>query len=242
MTAASTCWTRRDSLVWQATYHIALGLASIMVSGPLAGIVMAQEARSADEQSCAKAATIVRAFDQAIVRSGSLASEGPGKLEERSYAVARLLGCGAIGGHAGAESIRTTRHLTDRDAIVALTSPYRTFRDTAVIAAAVEVATDATATPVARIVALRTMWLVQTGKAWYGIEEMYPPRTRAPDAHPTARCGEGVQTDHTAPRWEHGAEPPAGFEAALQAVAKRLRADATQPPEIRAAALCVLLP
>lgn len=231
-----------SAVVRRDASRVLLGMCLVTLPTPRAAILFAQTSRVEDAARCTQAATLVRAFDESVVRSGSLANQGTGKLEERGEAVATLLRCGATGGRAAAATIRLTRHMMDREVILTLTSSYRTFRDTAVIAAATEVASDAAASTVARVVALRTMWLVQTGKFWFGIEEMYPPKVGTADEIRMARCGEGVQFAEKRPSWEVGVEPPPGFATTLQAVANRLRDDASQPVEVRVAALCVLVP
>lgn len=227
--------------VWAAGLRLLLGVALVLASVSRGTDILAQDISEAKAQECQKAAQVVWAFDQAAVRSGGVASQGSGKLEERSLAVGTLLGCGALGGRAAAATIRLTRTLSFSGGLTALVLPFRSFRDTAVISAALEVATDASASGDARVAALHTMWIVQTGKFWLGYDEMVP-RPKSVDEWQLPRCGQGVQVAESAPYWEIGAEPAPGFGAELQAVAKRLRADPSQPAEVRAAALCVLIP
>ncbi len=226
---------RRDSMCE------VVGLVAI-VSGLVIGTAaQAQEGGQPDPNKCRQAAHVLRAYDQAVVRSRGQANQGSGKAEQRQLAAARLLSCGPVGGVEAAFTIRLTRTLSDPTTLEELVGPFRSFRDTAVVNAAVEIATDASASVPARLFALRTMWVIQTGKFWMVYDELVP-RQEAPDAQPTARCGQGLQVADATPSWRIGSAPPAGFEAELQAVARRLRADLAQPLEVRAAALCVLLP
>ncbi|MHB1311828.1 MAG: hypothetical protein ACYC3L_07400 [Gemmatimonadaceae bacterium] len=201
----------------------------------------AQELGGDAAKRCSQAAQVLRAYDEAVVRSGGHANEGGGKAEQRQLAVAQLLSCGALGGAEAASTIRLTRALADPAMLNVLVGPFDNFRDTAVVSAVMTVAADASASVPARVFALRSMWVLQTGKFWVGYEELIPRRASPGDAS-VATCGRGLRVAEAKPTWSIGAEPKAGFEVALRALAQKLKADATQPVVVRAAAGCVLYP
>lgn len=210
-------------------------LALFAVSHPLP----AQGNGTSDQPECRQAAQRLHAYDQSVIQSGGHANEGNGKQEQRQIDAARLLTCGAGGGIDAAATITQTRLLTDTSALDELVGPFRNFRDTAVVNAAMAVADDPTAAVPARVFALRTLWIIASGKYWMGYEELLPTDA-ATDAAPAARCGSGVALTDAAPYWVVGAEPAAGFEAQIRALAERLRTDASQPLPVRAAATCAL--
>ena len=220
----------------------ALFSAATVLAG-FAGITpaRAQGLDQTDTVICSQAAQVLRAYDEAAVRSGGHASQGSGKVEQRQLAVAQLLNCGALGGLEAASTIRSTRKLTDSALLYELVGPFRNFRDTAVVNAVMTVAADASASVPARVFALRTMWVLQTGKFWMGYEELIP-RRESPNEAPVTTCGRGLRVADGKPHWNIGVAPAAGFESALRTLATQLKADASQPVEIRAAASCVLYP
>jgi hypothetical protein len=199
----------------------------------------AQSDQTADD--CSRAATLVRAYDEAAVNAGGHADQGQGKMEQRQIAAARMLSCGALGGVTAASTIRATRSLTDTTALEELVGPFRYFRDTAVVNAVVGVATDPAASVEARVFAIRAMWVLRTGKIWIFYGQMLPTAESTP-ANPLAACDDGVLMSHDTPFWSDGVAPPAGFEAQLLALANQLMADTSQPMAVRAAATCARRP
>ena len=207
----------------------------------LASCAFAQGNDAALRADCRHAAQVVRAYDQAAVRNGGHASQGSGKAEQRQLAVAQLLSCGALGGIEAAATIRSTRKFADPVLLDELVGPFRNFRDTAVVSAVMSVASDAFASVPARIFALRTMWVLQTGKFWVGYEELIP-RRESPNEALITTCGRGLRVADGKPSWNVGVAPAADFESGLRTLATQLKADASQPVEVRAAASCVLYP
>lgn len=187
--------------------------------------------------ACAKAAQLVRAYDQSAINSGGHANQGNGKQVQRQLAVAQLLSCGAIGGTTAALTILGVRTLTDTAALVELVGPFGNFLDTAVVSAAVNVAADPSASVPARIYALRTMWVLRTGKFWIGYDRMLQT-SASTSANPAAFCDDGLEVTDAKPYWTVGAQPPAGFGAGLIALARQLVADPSQPLAVRSAAIC----
>ena len=199
--------------------------------------VSAQGVGNDSTAACARAVNLVRAYDQSVINSGGHASQGNGKQEQRQLAVAQLLRCGATAGNTAAATIRGTRLLTDTAALVELVGPFGNFLDTAVVGAAMSVAADASASEPARIYALRTMWVLRTGKYWIGFDRMLPT-SAATTARPAALCADGLQVTDATPYWTYGAQPPSGFGAVLVALARQLVADRSQPLAVRSAATC----
>lgn len=237
--AASVLPTART--VERGALRSLLGVAVVLAAFTGGPSARAQGTDSTDATKCRQAAQLVRAYDQAIVRSGGQASQGQGKAEERQIAAARLLRCGAFGGIEAAATIRVTRALTDPAMLNELVGGFGSFRDTAVVNAAMEVAADASASVPARVFALRTMWVVQTGKFWLQYEELIPRKIFS-DAAPFPTCGHHLVVSEGKPIWDVGVAPPAGFESALRTLAERLKSDVSQPAEVRAAASCVQYP
>jgi hypothetical protein len=188
-------------------------------------------------EACDKAAKLVMAYDQSVMHSGGHAAQGNGKQEQRQIAVAQLLGCGATAGKTAAATILGARLLTDTASLVELVGPFGNFLDTAVVSAAMNVAADPSASVPARIYALRTMWVLRTGKYWIGFDRMMPTAA-ATIARPAALCADGLQVTDATPYWIYGAQPPSGFGAALVALARQLVADQSQPVAVRSAATC----
>lgn len=199
------------------------------------------QAAAADSVRCAQAANLVRAYDQAMVESGGHAVEGGDKREQRQLAAAQLLACGAEGGTTAAATIRSARFLSDTAALNELVGPFAAFRDTAVVNASMSVAADRSASIEARVFALRTLWVVRTGKFWIVYDRMLPTSESTP-AHPLAACDDGLEVTDAKPAWSRGVEPPPGFDAAIVTLANQLTADSTQPMAVRAAATCAARP
>jgi len=199
----------------------------------------AEGAGNGPAAECRQAANRLRAYDQSAVNSGGHAAQGNGKAEERQIAAARLLTCGEMGGEEAATTLSATRFLTDPGALEELVGPFRYFRDAAVFGAAMDVADDRTASVPARVLALRTLWVLRSGKIWIAYEQMLPA-DEATVAIPTGRCGAGIRLSDATPYWIDGALPPADFASQILALAERIRADASQPLIVRAAATCAL--
>lgn len=213
----------------------------IRLASAIALIPMAAWAQGNRPDDCEQAATLLRAYDQAAVASGGTASQGEGKKEQRQMAAATLQQCGALGGTAGASTVRATRTLTDTVALEELVGPFRYFRDTAVVNAVSEVARDPAASVEARVFALRAIWVLRTGKIWIAYGRMLPTAESTP-ANPVADCDFGLRVSDAEPFWADGAVPPAGFEDQLKALAEQLFQDASQPMAVRAAARCARRP
>ena len=199
------------------------------------------QAAAADSARCAQAANLVRAYAQAMIESGGHAVEGGGKSEQRQLAAAQLPTCGAEGGTTAAATIRSARFLTDTTALNELVGPFDDFRDTAVVNASMSVAADLSASIEARVFALRTLWVVRTGKFWIVYDRMLPTSESTP-AHPVAACDDGLEVTDAKPAWSQGVEPPPGFGAAIVTLANELAADPSQPMAVRAAATCAARP
>lgn len=217
--------------------HSAARAVALVVALCGIGRAQAQERPQATLQTCRQAATVLRAYDEAALRSGGHAVEGGGKSEERQMAAAQLLRCGAFGGTTAAWTIRQSRMLSDTAVLKKLVGPFRNFRDTAVVSAVMNVADDATASVPARVFALRAIWVLRTGRYWIAYDWLLP----GPDSDPTtprASCGVGVVVSDATPLWEVGVEPPVGFEQSLRLFAQNLAFDRSQPDGVRAAALC----
>jgi hypothetical protein len=218
-------------------WHLALAALLALAAGSRS--LPAQARLMHDDPRCSRAAERVRAYDSSVVHGGGSAYRTTSVREEHQFDAARLLACGAAGGRAAAAAISDTRLLTETSALDERVGPFRNFRDTAVVNAAMRVVSDATAAVPARVFALRTLWIIDSGEYWMGYDQMLPTED-ATDAVPMARCGAGVEFADTAPYWVLGAAPPAGFEAGIRALAESLRSDASQPLAVRAAATCAL--
>ncbi len=187
--------------------------------------------------ACQKAAKLVRAYDQSAINSGGHAAQGNGKQEQRQLAVAELLSCGALGGSTAASTVLGARSLTDTATLVELVGPFGNFLDSAVVSAAMSVAADPSASVPARIYALRTMWVLRTGKFWIGYDRLLPT-SASTSANPAAPCDDGLEVTDAKPYWTLGAPPPSGFGTALISLARQLVADPSQPLPVRSAATC----
>ena len=218
-----------------------------MVVGCFAGLSCCAFARRGREQSdaklradCRHSARVVQAYDQAVVRSAGRMTERDGKLQQRNLAAQRLLGCGAFGGLTAAWSIRETRMLADTTTLRKLVAVFGNFRDTAVVNAAMSVASDPAASVPARVYALRTIWVLRKGNAGIAYEQLLPWEEFRGEW--SARCEIGVNVVDGHPFWTEGATLPPGFESDLRAFARRLAFDRSQPVEVRTAAKCATQP
>ena len=93
----------------------------------------------------------------------------------------------------------------------------------------------------ARVFALRAIWVLRTGTIWIAYGRMLPTAESTP-ANPVADCDFGLRVSDAEPFWADGAVPPAGFEDQLKALAEQLFQDASQPMAVRAAARCARRP
>ena len=134
----------------------------------------AQEPERTASTECRQAATVLRAFDEAVVCGGGRAVEGDGKMKERALAASQLALCGAFGGIAAAQAIRETRMFSDTATLRNLVAKFSNFRDTAVVNAAMSVAGDAAASVPARVYALRTIWVLRKGNGGIAYEQLLP--------------------------------------------------------------------
>ena len=200
----------------------------------------AQKPERTASKECQQAATVLRAFDEAVVRSGGRAVEGDGKMKERDLAADQLTQCGAFGGIAAARTIRETRMLSDTATLRNLVSMFSNFRDTAVMNAAMSVAGDAAASVPARVYALRTIWGLRKGNGGIAYEQLLPWDEFQGEW--SARCQIGVNVVDGHPFWSEGATPHPGFEEELRIFAQRLAYNRSQPVEVRTAAKCAMLP
>jgi hypothetical protein len=218
------------------SFGIILAIAVIPALG-VPVVAFAQQSTADSISACERAAKLMQTYDQSVIKAGRLAARGNAKQEQRQYAVARLLGCGAIAGTMGASTIRQSRALADTAALMELESPFSNLIDSAVVSAAEDVAADPSASEPARIAALRTMWVLASGKYWVGYDRLLPTRASTA-ANPAALCGDGLRLTDATPYWIGGAKPPSGFTAAIVARARKLVADRSQPLAIRSAATC----
>jgi hypothetical protein len=235
---AGQAMTPRTSRTVSRTFLRAACMAGFAM-GFLTGAAHAQDGGGPDE--CARAATLVRAYDQAAINSGGRASQGEGKTEQRQIAVTTLMGCGALGGTAASSTILATRMLTDTSVLEELVGPFRYFRDTAVVNAISTVASDASSSVEALVFALRAVWVLRTGKFWIQYHRMLPTSESTP-ADPIAACDDGLSVTEKEPYWITGIAPSAGFEEQLRVLASQLFEDASQPMAVRAAARCARRP
>lgn len=223
----------------RTTQYIVTAIAAIVWSGGIAEAQGRSQDRGngqPDAEACRKAAKIVADDDTARGRSGEHRQDERYNAEARQVAAVRLLTCGASGGTAAAATILFTTALTDTTALEEAVGPYRNLRDTAVFNASMTVAGDPSASVQARIFAIRTLWVLRTGKFWIGYGRMLPT-SDATAANPVALCDDGPVVD-AQPFWFSGATLPAGFDAQIVAFAAQLVADASQPLAVRVAASC----
>jgi hypothetical protein len=202
------------------------------------------DARS-DRASCRRAARIVLGDAHApaprAVRGENDEREGDDD-EGRSdvaTASARLLSCGSMGGAVAGAVIRAMRSEREMSRLTRIVSPYRNFRDTAVFAAAIDVARDNSASESARIQALNTLYILRTGNYWVGYRRMLGS-VDPTFGRPVAACTSGLEVSDAKPFWYAGASLPLGFGEQIRALADQLWRDESQPLQVRAAASCAL--
>ena len=141
--------------------------------------------------------------------------------------------CGASGGRALADAIREHRTSRDTAWLGELTSPAIQLRDGAVFAVSAQIARDRSASPEARVFAIRTLiWSLRPG---YGIT--YDDLAGAGEG--SGGCYSHGPELHFQPT--DGAPLPAGHASEVQAVAEQILLDAAEPAPVRSAARCALL-
>ena len=202
----------------------------------ISGISLAAQAQIPQELACRRAADFLSNTASA---ASPATTDGKELAELRQEARVRLVTCGPIAGEVAARAIRVTRNETDTDVLGAEVSGYANLRDSAVLGAALEVAQDASASVPARLHALRTLWVQDTGKYWVAYDWM-ARRESAMMEVVVGRCDSGVRITDAYPFWYEGAPLPNGSAQQIRDVAARLWKDTAQPEAIRSAASCVL--
>lgn len=162
-----------------------------------------------------------------VIRTGHPATK-------TQWALDRIAGCGADGGGAIAAAMRAARASADTVLLERLTRPTMWLRDGSSFQTALEIGADRTASPQARVFALRTLlWaMVPGGSVGYGdLADEVQGRGR--------RClGFGPSTHVIVAR---GSPLPADWEQRVRALAARLMRDPAEPRPVRRAAVCTQL-
>lgn len=224
-----------------------VGLRRFVLAPGLATICFPMLLRAqVSQQDCRQAAAQIRAFDQALVRSGGQATEGEGKRRERDSALRTLLQCEGSMASVAAASIRETRFLSLPTQLSDVVGPYAIVLDSAVIAAAIEVSRDRLAAVPARVFAVRTLFVLQTGRHWVAYNDLLPDTTVArlyPGAPQEWRvgCGRGIIMSHNSDR-RIRLVVPLGYQEAIRELALALHRDSSESAAVRAAAFCALSP
>jgi hypothetical protein len=224
--------------VWAPRF---VSVAALLLSLTGASSAEGQRTQSATSAAAAKCQLAAR-FLELTAQAPTLKDPEAIRLlaELRDVATTRLLACGTLGTNAAARVIRVTRTLTDVPALEAAVGGYLNLRDTAVFHAALDVAGDRSASAPARVFALRTLWVLRTGKFWITYDRMLPLPESTP-SYVVGKCERGLTMADGKPFWYEGAALPAGFGEQIISFAGQIWRDSSQPTVVRAAAECALL-
>jgi hypothetical protein len=153
--------------------------------------------------------------------------------------------CGGSGGAAIAQGMAALRQSADLEALDRLTGQAQWLRDGHMFDTALDIAGDASASVPARVLAMRSLL--------YYLRLEHPTNRGVPitygDMHATADprtgvprqgCASGVASSHASPPAALGDPLPPDYGARVEALGIQLSRDAAEPPEVRAAALCLL--
>lgn len=174
------------------------------------------QAQRDEDPKCREAVSYLRETTHAEDLAGDAASN---VAEKRQNARARLLSCGAVASEYAASVISETRLLVDTVKLQNEMSDVVVYRDASVFAAALEVASDRSASEPARAYALRTLSLLSRGtcgRCW--------PQASAPDDR------------HT---WRGGTPLPPDADRQSRELAGRIAHDTSEPESLRALAACL---
>lgn len=201
---------------------------------PTPQVPPAEADRTRQLRECSRAEQFVRESARAS------RSERIGALrEQRSLAYATLVWCGRAGDVA-AETIRSLRTELDTAVLRVEVGGFGDVRDSAIFAAAMDVAADRNASANARVFALKTLWVLKTGKYWLPIKDFMTPEPETEPAYAWALCGRGTYVSDAVPFWHGGRALATDYVLRINTLAKRLHGDRTEPMAVRLAASCVL--
>jgi hypothetical protein len=150
------------------------------------------------------------------------------------WAFAIIGNCGSEGIQAFAGGIASMRSSVDTGFLASLSQQARYYRDGGIFAAALSVAGDPAASELARVYALLTMQGIIRPRS----ANTYAEATTEIDTNGEPKCTRlGIDYSHQPVR--PGVTPlPADYEEQVEALARRLQADAGAPPLVRAVAHC----
>jgi hypothetical protein len=196
----------------------------------LVGILIGGSALGLEAQALA----ITEPAEWCVRYERTLAHGGPEP--ELRKALRRVPGCG---GDAWGRSVAGAVSRLRRSANVAELDPFWRvsvwLRDARILSASLEIAGDNTASVPARVYALRSLLMLGRPDLWPEYTEMAAPvvGTRRPGGcHFGRRTGEFPY---------QGAALPPDTRSRIVAVANALQRDASEPPDVRAAARCVAM-
>lgn len=196
------------------------GLMVVLACAPAVALAQPDSARVAQRRTdCRLAAQVLRTGHPA---------------PKSDWALAVIPTCGADGAQALGEAFRAARASTDTIALDRLTRPALWLRDNSLFNAALEIGADRSATPQARVFAIRTLLWVMVpggGVGYADLADEVQGRTRnclgfGPSTHVVVRRGEPLPSD---------------FEQRIRSLATRIINDPHEPRPVRRAAVCAQL-
>ncbi len=161
-------------------------------------------------------------------------------VKKLSSAYLTISSCGATGASALASAIAAYAYETDPTIIDAFMSVVDNWRDSSIMAAAMQLASNAAATPTARVFGVRHLLVLAHPYAHYGFAGLISGETTAanPDGGSTtvSTCGQlmrGEGTDRI------GAPLPSDYLARIQTTLSALASSGSTPDFVRNAARCL---
>ena len=195
------------------TAHYSSRLLLALVLGSASSL---QAQRDETDPKCREAVSYLRQTTHAEDFSGEAAAN---LAEKRQNARAQLISCGSVASEYAAAVISETRSLVDTAVLRTELSDFATYRDASVFAAALEVASDRTASVPARSYALRTLSMLGTGSC--------------------GRCWPDAATSDDRREWRGGTPLPADAARQSRELASRIARDASEPERLRTLAACI---
>jgi hypothetical protein len=197
-----------------------VGLVMVLACAPAAALAQPDSAHAAQRRNdCRLAAHVLRTGHPA---------------PKSDWALAVIPACGAEGGQALGAAFRAARASADTVALERLTRPALWLRDNSLFDAALEIGADRSASPQARVFAMRTLlWLIVPGGGvgYADLADEVGGRTRnclgfGPSTHVVIRRGEPL---------------PSNYEQSIRSLATRIMNDPHEPRPVRRAAACAQL-
>lgn len=175
-----------------------------------------QAQKDETDPKCRDAVSYLRETAHAEELTGDAAST---LAEKRRSARAQLLSCGAVASDYTASVISETRFLVDTAVLRTEMSDVVVYRDASVFAAALEVASDRSASEPARAFALRTLSMLSSGTC--------------------GRCWPHAPAPGGRREWRGGTPLPPDAERQSRELESRIARDTSEPESLRALAACL---